>query len=251
MANRGVLWVVVSAIGEYVAEETTTSTMANFPTIVVLSILTVTGSFLVAYGVTAAVVAIRGRSDGFRWGQAINLMVGIAGLVVGSLQFADDNGKRDRVDRDQDTGVGLLVETTGEPPSSESACTSGEIMANVETRCVLKETDDKLPDGTHYQPFRYRGADGENVTISMCAEFDTYLILGIGDVTTGDFEWLAENDDGGIGMGTNAQLGYRFDKDAVYTVVANSFAPAETGEFALTIEREGSTNGQFECPPSG
>ena len=69
-------------------------------------------------------------------------------------------------------------------------------------------------------------------------EFDAYLIFGIGDVAAGSFEVLAENDDGGLGMGTDSRLSYGVKEGEVYTVVANTWLEGERGHFRLSIDGE-------------
>ena len=232
----GALWVMVSAIGEYLAKNTTSSTMADFPGIFGLSLLAVGGSFLVAYGATAALIAVRNRSSGsLGWAQVLNLLIGISGLIIGMFGLPTNSG----TGLQEKTGARMSIATLDSSPPVQDSCLSDQIVAGPKISCILSAADGELLDGTHYRPFRYSGAMGERITISMWAEdFDAYLILGIGDIGTSSFELLAENDDGGIGLGTNSRLNYTFAEDASYTVVANTLLVGETGHFRLQIDSE-------------
>ena len=224
--RTGALWVIVSAIGEYLAEGTTSSTMANFPGMFGLSILAVGSSFLLAYGATAAVIAILDRSTGsLELPQVLNLLIGIGGLIVGVLGLSGSGDP----DLEQKTNVQSMAQTT--------SCPTGPLVPGTEIVCALSAADERLPDGTHYRAFRYNGTRGETITISMAAEeFDAYLILGIGDISEDSFEPLSQNDDGGIGFGTDSRLSYTFEADDTYTVVANTLNMGETGEFTLQVD---------------
>ena len=229
--RTGALWVMVSAIGEYLADQTTSSTMASFPGMFGLSILAVGSSFLLAYGATAAVIAIRNRSDrGLRWPEVLNLLIGIGGVILGVFGFA-----RSAEPLEEKTIARNGVQTT----PLQSFCPTGPLVAGAEITCALTAADQKLPDGTHYRAFRYNGTNGETITISMATEeFDAYLILGTGDYLSDSFEPLGQNDDGGIGLGTDARLSYTLEADGTYTVLANTFGIGETGDFTLQIDSD-------------
>ncbi|WP_419939801.1 caspase family protein [Candidatus Palauibacter sp.] len=99
----------------------------------------------------------------------------------------------------------------------------------------LVSTHDTLGDGTHYRTWDYYGEAGEQLTVSMDSkDFDAYLILGRGRVGS-NFEWLEEDDDGGLD--TNARLSLSLPEDGLYTIVANSDTPA-VGTFTLQVEHE-------------
>ncbi len=227
----GVLWIMVSAIGEYLAMETTEATVTGFPGMFILSLFSVGSAFLFAYGATAAAIAIRNRSKAtIGWPQVVNLLIGIGGLSVGLFQLT---GSRMSA-LEEKTGAGLqdVENATGTPCPFE-------IETGSEVSCTLSASDETLPDGTYYRAFDYSAERDEEITISMYADdFDAYLILGIGNVAVGSFEVLAENDDGGLRLGTDSRLNYTFEEDGVYTVIANTWKGGEIGRFRLSIDSE-------------
>ena len=210
--------------------------MADFPGMFSVSIFAVGSSFLVAYGATSAAIAIRSRSYGrFGWTQVLNLFIGIAGLIIGVLGYIDNAG----TSLEEKTVARTEMPIVDSAQPVQDPCLSEQIVADVEITCELSPEDSKLPDGTPYRAFRYNGAKGEQITISMYAEdFDAVLILGTGDITADSFEFLDVNDDGGIGLGTDSRLKYTFTEDGTYTVVANSLAPGATGIYRVYIESE-------------
>ncbi len=231
----GALWIMVSAVGEYLAEGSTSSTMDDFPGMFGVSILGVSSSFLAAYGARAALTRIRNRSDSsLGWLQVLNLLIGIGGLMVGVFGLFNDAG----TGLDEKTRAGMAITSAEIVESNEDLCPP-DLVANTDISCALMSTDGTLPDGSHYRSFGYSGTKDEQITISMIAEeFDAYLMLGLGDVSDGSFELLDGNDDGGIGLGTDSRLSYTLAEDRIYTVVANSFSMGETGTFKLRIDSE-------------
>ena len=233
--RTGALWIMVSAMGEYLVESTTSSTMADFPGMFGVSILGVSSSFLVAYGATAAVIRIRSRSNrSLGWLQILNLLIGIGGLTVGVVGLSKDAGSS----LENKTGARMPTITmhTAQTDVDSDPCPP-EVIAGTEVSCALRATDEVLSDGTYYHSFTYMGAKDENITISMSAEeFDTLLILGVGDITKDSFEFHGLNDDGGIGLGTNSRLSYTFEEGGIYTVIANTVEMGETGNFRLQID---------------
>lgn len=227
--RTGALWVIVSAIGEYLADRTTSTTMASFPGMFGLSILAVGSSFLLAYGATAAVIAIRnGNNRSPEWPQVLNLLIGIGGLIVGILGLyrGAERGLEEK------TSASNAVQTMNPP-----TCSSDLLEADVEIACTLSADNGRLPDGTHYRAFEYKGTSRETITISMAAEeFDAFLILGTGDILSDSFEPLGQNDDGGLGLGTDSRLTYTFEENGTYMVIANTLYAGETGDFTIRIE---------------
>jgi len=81
----------------------------------------------------------------------------------------------------------------------------------------------------NYEPVTFEGSAGENVTIDMTSEDDTYLILLGPDGTI-----VAENDDyDSLDSRVEASL----PSDGTYTIVATSFSPRATFPYELTLER--------------
>lgn len=96
-------------------------------------------------------------------------------------------------------------------------------------RSALLSSDAMLADSSHFGRWQFEGKRGQRVTITQRSEaFDTFLLLG----RQGVAEALAENDDS---EGTNSEIDFTLPDDALYVVIAASFAPKETGEYTLTL----------------
>ncbi len=234
--RTGVLWVLISAIGEYFATGATSATVEDFPAMFGLSLVAVSSSFLLAYGATAAVIAIRSKSGGpLGWSHVLNLLIGIGGFVIGIVQLFGNTGSDAEDKRLGDDRIA----TTDSASTRAGDCQDDQVVAGAEIICALGTGAPILPDGTYYRAFVYDAASNEEVTITMSSEnFDAFLILGTGDIAGGSFAVLADNDDGGIGLGTDSRLSYTFSSEGTYTVVANTLHPGEIGSFTLRIDRE-------------
>ena len=96
----------------------------------------------------------------------------------------------------------------------------------------LEPSDATLADGSYADQYAYTGQAGEQVRIVLDSQsFDAFLILGSGP--PGAWERLASDDDGG--GGTNALLEAVLPEAGVYTIVVNSFSPAEEGAYSLSL----------------
>lgn len=223
----GGAWVVLLGVIEYiVTDRTSTLTMAKFPEIFVLSGLGVGGAFLIGYlvGVARSMVDSGKRPP---IGTILNGLIGIVGIVLGGLQVAGldrsgaatEESKARVVRAPSPTLDSLDILTAGTPIDSEFTSASQQ-----------------LADGTYYAVWYYNGSAGEEVTISMESNhFDTYLVLGIGELFTDDFEEVAANDDWELGS-TNSQFVVELERDTVYAVVANQWEGPVVGRYGISLE---------------
>ena len=97
----------------------------------------------------------------------------------------------------------------------------------------LVDTDPKIPDGSHYQLYMFRGRPGQRVVILMRSEeFDAYLYGG--RIEAGGFvEEVTDDDSGGD---TDARLEVTIPESGEYVIRANSLEAAKTGAFTLTVQ---------------
>lgn len=80
----------------------------------------------------------------------------------------------------------------------------------------------------NYEPVSFEGSAGDNVTIDMTSDDDTYLILLGPDGTV-----VAENDDY---EGLDSRIETGLPSDGTYTIVATSYDDDETFPYELTLE---------------
>ncbi len=96
-------------------------------------------------------------------------------------------------------------------------------------RAALAATDNMLSDSSYFGRWEFQGLRGQRVTVNhRSSAFDTYLILG----KQGASEVAAENDDS---EGTDSEVSLTLPEDGLYVILAGSFAPRETGEYAVTL----------------
>jgi pre-peptidase len=95
----------------------------------------------------------------------------------------------------------------------------------------LLRTDPVWSDSSHYKMYAFVGNKGDTITAELTSDdFDANVVLmdASGNV-------LRKDDDGGGNC--NARLSYVLPSAANYRVYANSSAPAELGEYQLTVVR--------------
>lgn len=93
----------------------------------------------------------------------------------------------------------------------------------------LAAGDSQLQSGEFYDAFTVQGRAGQRLVIRMrSTAFDTYVFI------RGPGDFSADNDDDGSG-GTDSLLEVRLPADGVYRIAATSYAPGETGRYALEI----------------
>lgn len=96
----------------------------------------------------------------------------------------------------------------------------------------LNRRDTQLASGEYYDTISFSGTAGQSLTLSLeSSQFDTYLMI------RGPAGVSYDNDDAD---GTNSRLEVSLPADGVYTILATSYAPGETGRYTLTLE-EGTT----------
>ncbi len=92
------------------------------------------------------------------------------------------------------------------------------------------------PNGQYLDPWTLTVADSTTLQIDLTSgQFDTYLILEDEDGT-----WLAEDDDGGVGL--NSRLVYAAPPGQ-YRVVVTSYGPGEVGSYQLSTQSLSGTAG--------
>ncbi len=97
----------------------------------------------------------------------------------------------------------------------------------------LGKDDETLGSGEYLERYSFEGRRGQPVTIDLSSdEFDTYLIL---QSPSGE---QVDIDDTGESL--NSRFERVLEEDGIYTLIATSYAPGETGAFRLALS-EGTT----------
>ena len=95
----------------------------------------------------------------------------------------------------------------------------------------LTTTDQQFSDGSRYKMYAFVGNKGDTVAVNLMSDdFDANIVIADASGNR-----LANNDDSGENC--NARLTYVLPQAANYRVYANSSAPAEVGEFRLSLAR--------------
>ena len=95
----------------------------------------------------------------------------------------------------------------------------------------LTTTDQQFSDGSRYKMYAFVGNKGDTVAVNLTSDdFDANVLLADASGNS-----LARNDDSGEAC--NARLTYVLPQAANYRLYANSSAPAELGEFRLSLAR--------------
>lgn len=95
----------------------------------------------------------------------------------------------------------------------------------------LNPTDPKFSDGSRYKMYAFVGNRGDTVAVDLTSDdFDANLLI-----TDASGNSLARNDDGGDAC--NARLTFVAPSAGNYRVYANSSAPAELGDYKITLAR--------------
>ncbi|HEV2670927.1 MAG TPA: hypothetical protein VGU74_07535 [Gemmatimonadales bacterium] len=110
------------------------------------------------------------------------------------------------------------------PPSPPASVRVGQSVTG-----RLVQTDRKFSDGSLYRMYTVAGNKGEAIALDLTSDdFDANLLIADASGNT-----LARNDDGGGSC--NARLTFVPPATGTYRVYANSSAPAELGEYRLTL----------------
>lgn len=116
------------------------------------------------------------------------------------------------------------------------APTPGSILIGSTARGTLTETDAAAGDNSYFDAYRINAKAGETLVITMISNsFDAFVIVGR-EKDGDDIEVLASDDDGL--SDTHARLEWEVPDDGVYIIRAGSYAPSETGTYALKVERQ-------------
>jgi len=138
-----------------------------------------------------------------------------------------------------ETGAYTLdLELATEPPAAGGGrgATYPEIAVGQVARGALQAGDEVLADESFADTYRFTGAAGQRLVISLKSEaFDAYLSVGRSD--QGRFVELESDDDGGDG--TDAQLELSLPVTGEYLVRANTLMDGESGAYVLQIRQAG------------
>jgi S1-C subfamily serine protease len=101
----------------------------------------------------------------------------------------------------------------------------------------LDDSSGILPaDNSYFNAYSFDGQAGQQVVINMNSnEFNSYLIVLSPTGTA-----LAQDDDSGGGR--NSQLDLTLPDDGTYLILANSYAPGETGNYQLELAATGTSS---------
>ncbi|WP_017307248.1 CAP domain-containing protein [Spirulina subsalsa] len=117
------------------------------------------------------------------------------------------------------------TQPTSTPPTSTSA---GVILIQ---EGVLQDGDPMYEDGSLYHEHRFRGEQGQSVTIRLESDdFDTFLAILNEEGT----EVLAQNDDISEND-TNSLVQMTLPYDGIYRVFVNGYNPTDRGRYRLVI----------------
>lgn len=141
-----------------------------------------------------------------------------------------------------DTGAYTIIATSFDDGATfdyELSLSTGEPAEAVDLRSISygETRDGSIDSGDpesetyrgNYEPVSFDGSSGDNVTIEMTSDDDTYLILLGPDGTI-----VAENDDY---EGLDSRIETELPSDGSYTIVATSYSSRATFDYELTLEQ--------------
>lgn len=123
------------------------------------------------------------------------------------------------------------LEAGGGSGAAALSAGAGTLVLGNEVIGSLASGDDTISSGEFTDTYRFDGSRGQRVTFDMVSsEFDTYLSL----LFPGGGQ--EENDDraGGEG-GTDSRLTVTLPEDGIYQLVATSYQPGESGNYAISM----------------
>jgi len=125
----------------------------------------------------------------------------------------------------------MLTALAAASPLSLSAQSLASIGVGQSVTGRLVQTDRKFSDGSLYRMYSFAADKGEAIALDLTSDdFDANLLIADASGNT-----LARNDDGGGSC--NARLTFVPPVTGSYRVYANSSAPAELGDYRLTLAR--------------
>jgi hypothetical protein len=112
----------------------------------------------------------------------------------------------------------------------------GSLLIGTTARGQLTDADSMDDSGTYYDDWTFQAKEDEELELIMVSnELDSMVSVGrLGD--DGEFRALASDDDGLVDV--HAKLEWTVPDDGIYVVRAQSFAPNQTGAYALIITRK-------------
>lgn len=127
-------------------------------------------------------------------------------------------------------GIGLFsLELIDRGPQPEP----GSVLVGATVRGSISEHSALNDEGVYMDAYRLQAKSGEKLRLTMVSnDFDAFVEIGRGDDS---FSRLAFDDDSL--SDTHAQLDWSAPEDGTYIIRARSYAPNQTGAYALTVER--------------
>jgi serine protease Do len=113
------------------------------------------------------------------------------------------------------------------------------LALNSQIQDRLDNSSGILPaDNSYFNAYSFEGRAGQQVVIDMASnEFNPYLIL----LNSSGVALAQDDDSGGSG---NSQLNVTLPDSDTYIILANSYAPGETGNYLLQLAAAGSSTQQ-------
>ena len=114
--------------------------------------------------------------------------------------------------------------------------TAERIAMNRPVSGRLDDDSNVLPtDRSFFDAYTFEGRQGDRITIEMSSsQVDPFIIL-----LAPDGQNVAQDDDSG--GGSNARVTAALPVDGIYTVLANTYAAGETGDYSIRLAAGGST----------
>ncbi|HEX8070048.1 MAG TPA: BACON domain-containing carbohydrate-binding protein, partial [Pyrinomonadaceae bacterium] len=185
-----------------------------------------TGSVSVTAGAGCAWTAV--SNDSF-----LTITSGASGTGNGTVNYSVAANTTSSQRTGTLTIAGQTFTVTQAAGGSSGGCTTTPISVGQTVNGTLATTDCVFSDGAFYDQYTFNGAAGQQVSVTMTAGFDTFLILLAPDGTV-----LAADDDGGGGTNSRIPPGSGFitlPASGTYTIIANSFFSSVTGSYTLTL----------------
>ncbi|CAN5157391.1 hypothetical protein BH09PSE1_BH09PSE1_14970 [soil metagenome] len=131
---------------------------------------------------------------------------------------------------DEEKGL-YSIELTDKGPQPEP----GSILIGATARGTLSDNDGLADDGAYFDAYTIQVAEGDKIDVTLVSnDFDAYI--DIGRDKDGTWDSVASDDDSL--SDTHAKVEWTVDEAGTYTIRARSFAPTQTGAYALTVERK-------------
>lgn len=111
----------------------------------------------------------------------------------------------------------------------------GSLLIGETARGRLTESDSMDEGGTYYDDWTFQAKEGDELELIMVSN-DVDSMVSVGRLSDeGDFSALASDDDGLVDV--HARLEWTVPDDGTYVVRAQSFAPNQTGVYALIVSK--------------